>query len=753
MKILLIEDNQSDAHLIENIFQKNKSEKIKIVHVQLWQNAINYLQQDKIDVILLDLSLSNSLGVDEIQQIQKIASGIPLILLTDQEDEQNALKALQLGAQDYLFKAEVLPSNFSFLIRRIYYAIERQNLVQKLRKSEARYRAVVEEQTELICRFLPDGTLTFVNAAYCRHFNQSVEQLLGQNIRGIVFLEDLELFESALSSLSPQKPNSMVEFRVVVDTESKIYWQQWQNRAIFQGKKITEYQAVGRDITAKKLTEISVEREQDKLISYLYESEESLRILVDNAPVLIWMTNAQGEYTFCNRFCLNFLGIRRKEYLNSDWFTYIAPEDRSIYHKTYQSAFKNCSEFQIECRLLRFDGKYRWILITGIPKFDSDSNLTGFINSGIDITQLKTAEELLVQKAQRDRALTKTIQHIHTSLDLEIILHTAIEAINQILPTQRISLAKVIAPAQVKILYQDVNQKVDSNCGLSCVNKKVIPDLETNWQKLQRGEIVTVENPAPNDLNSKIQSECLGYSSLHIPLIVEQKLWGLLSIEKCSAIHHWQFNDVEILQQIALQLAVAIQQSELYQQLAQANQELEQLAVVDSLTGIANRRKFDEYLQHEWLRLAREQAPLSLIMCDVDFFKLYNDTYGHQAGDRCLHQIAQALSKTIKRPADLAARYGGEELAVILPHTTPEGAAIVANQISLQIKALKIPHINSPIDLYVTISMGVSGCIPTHDSSPEWLIKAADRALYQAKKSGRNQIILASENLQFSGKS
>ena len=163
------------------------------------------------------------------------------------------------------------------------------------------------------------------------------------------------------------------------------------------------------------------------------------------------------------------------------------------------------------------------------------------------------------------------------------------------------------------------------------------------------------------------------------------------------------------------------------------------------MTGIANRRKFDRYLDKEWRRLAREKAPLSLILCDVDYFKLYNDTYGHQAGDRCLRDVAQAISKVIKRPADLAARYGGEELAIILPNTDPEGAKKVAEKINLQVKALHLPHINSPIDIYLTLSFGVAGVTPCHNSSPQKLIETADRALYRAKESGRNRIVLSYE--------
>lgn len=179
------------------------------------------------------------------------------------------------------------------------------------------------------------------------------------------------------------------------------------------------------------------------------------------------------------------------------------------------------------------------------------------------------------------------------------------------------------------------------------------------------------------------------------------------------------------------------------QELQRANQELQRLAISDGLTQIANRRRFDQYLEQEWQRLSREQIPLSLLLCDVDFFKAYNDTYGHQAGDHCLQQIAQALSLAATRPADLVARYGGEEMAVVLPHTPISGALQVADDIRQRIRALEIVHAKSDINHYITLSIGIAGGIPSPQGSPEALIAAADQALYQAKAGGRDTVVIA----------
>jgi len=177
--------------------------------------------------------------------------------------------------------------------------------------------------------------------------------------------------------------------------------------------------------------------------------------------------------------------------------------------------------------------------------------------------------------------------------------------------------------------------------------------------------------------------------------------------------------------------------------LNQANQKLKYLSHSDGLTQIANRRYFDEYLASEWKRLTREQSPLSLIFADIDYFKKYNDNYGHQAGDDCLQQTAQGIKNVVNRSSDLVARYGGEEFVVLLPKTDLDGAMHIAKNIQYAIGLLNLDHACSPVCEHVTLSMGIASQIPQLNLSPESLIKQADDALYEAKKQGRNCIIKA----------
>lgn len=186
----------------------------------------------------------------------------------------------------------------------------------------------------------------------------------------------------------------------------------------------------------------------------------------------------------------------------------------------------------------------------------------------------------------------------------------------------------------------------------------------------------------------------------------------------------------------------AIEQAQLYKYLEAANQELKRLACLDALTQVPNRRSFDDTINREWRRMMRDGKPLSLILCDVDFFKAFNDTYGHIAGDICLQKVASAIKEAVQRPADLVARYGGEEFAVILPNSSAAGAVHVAQKMRAKLAALKIDHPKSEVSQYVTLSLGIASIIPTVNSHPTILVDAADKALYEAKAIGRDRVML-----------
>ncbi|XHX78276.1 MAG: diguanylate cyclase domain-containing protein [Stenomitos frigidus ULC029] len=229
----------------------------------------------------------------------------------------------------------------------------------------------------------------------------------------------------------------------------------------------------------------------------------------------------------------------------------------------------------------------------------------------------------------------------------------------------------------------------------------------------------------------------------HTPVLMVTGLEDRASVDKAFAVGaadfvtkpiHWA-----VLRQRVRRL---IQQAHLQQQLEAANQKLQLLATTDGLTQLANRRQFDHRLDHLWRLMAREEAPLSLILCDIDFFKHYNDANGHQAGDDCLRQVAKVIGASVKCPGDVVARYGGEEFALVLPNTSLGSAVEVAETIRVGVKALQLNHPHSITHQHVTLSAGVTSTFPHQlaQCPPEALIKAADTGLYEAKAAGRDRV-------------
>lgn len=186
---------------------------------------------------------------------------------------------------------------------------------------------------------------------------------------------------------------------------------------------------------------------------------------------------------------------------------------------------------------------------------------------------------------------------------------------------------------------------------------------------------------------------------------------------------------------------------QLQKELEASNVELERLSSIDGLTGIPNRRSFDEYLAKEWGRSVREENSLSLLLIDIDFFKKYNDGYGHQGGDDCLRKVATTLADTMRRSSDMVARYGGEEFAVVLPNTDIDGAVVIAEELRSAVEKLALEHEFSDVSEFVTISLGAAGIPPECGEDSASLISLSDEALYEAKAQGRNRCCRAKQDV------
>lgn len=245
----------------------------------------------------------------------------------------------------------------------------------------------------------------------------------------------------------------------------------------------------------------------------------------------------------------------------------------------------------------------------------------------------------------------------------------------------------------------------------------------------------------------KVNSETV--AELVIPIRWHGQILGVLNLEAVSADVFTPENQT-VFRTFADQVAGAIRMAsinreleEANERLREANQRLERLSQVDDLTGIANRRAFDDALEHEWRRCRRAGCPLALAMIDIDCFKDYNDHYGHREGDECLRLVAHALQGGVHRAGDVVARYGGEEFVALLPELDAENAAVVAERLRACVEALNLPHASSSAAPVVTISVGVAAMVPDGEGLAGTLVDEADRALYAAKRAGRNRVGVA----------
>ena len=360
-----------------------------------------------------------------------------------------------------------------------------------------------------------------------------------------------------------------------------------------------------------------------------------------------------------------------------------------------------------------------------------------------------------IKEADQRKLLFEISDRIRQSLDLKVILKTATQEIGTLLDCDFVGLA-TLHQQKVKLKSYSSKAKLEIDPAKVITYDDLCSSPEM-YKSYLKGHVEVIAQDTSN--LSPIEQTYHPQSRLIVPIVIKEadytsgffssqentvftsnNLYGWLVVDQSSSPRVWQPEEIKLLRELSTQLAIAIKQGLLHQQLSQ-------LALLDSLTRVYNRRSFDRQLKREWGRLKRIPAPLSLVMCDVDCFKIYNDVYGHQQGDKCLQQIAKAISSALKRPGDVLARYGGEEFIIILPHTPQQGASKVGEDVRKAVKQLEIPHHNSLVDSVVTMSIGVASTIPDSTDNPQLLIEAADLALYQAKDRGRDCVAVYPESI------
>ncbi|WP_017753409.1 PAS domain S-box protein [Calidifontibacillus oryziterrae] len=548
-----------------------------------------------------------------------------------------------------------------------------------VQKSEERYRSLIELSPNAIVVH-QDSKIVYANPAFIRLIKaDSLNDFLGQNIIKFIHPDFQEIVKERMYLLERNTPVGLLDEKYVMMDGSIIDVQVIATPIEYMNKPA--FQVIIQDITDRKIME-----------KELQASQEKYRLVVENVKEVIFQTDIQGRWTLINPAWQEITGYTIEESIGNTLFDYIHPDDLEQNLHTFQALIEGKNEYcHLETRYLTKSRGLRWVEVNAKITLGEQGQIIGTSGTLDDITKRKNAEEQLRASEERFRLIAESSSDMITMHDENGYYLYA-------------------SPACKELLYYSEEELVGID-SYSLIHPDDIKTIQNNHKALlEIGSTVCTYRIRRKD---------------------GQYLWFESSVKLLPRTYS---NDTKW-----IVVSRNINERKLAEEkLEQANAMLHRLSTIDGLTGVANRRAFDARLEIEWNHCNLIAKPLSLIMLDIDYFKPYNDVYGHLGGDECLKAVASAIQHTLERSTDFFCRYGGEEFSVILPETDKNGANKVAEKIRTAIEALQIPHQESSISQWVTVSVGSATIIPNLNSSPTDLISYADKAVYQAKKDGRN---------------
>ncbi|MBE7380902.1 MAG: diguanylate cyclase [Leptolyngbya sp. SIO1E4] len=572
----------------------------------------------------------------------------------------------------------------------------------------------------------------YANLPYLKTFGRSLNTLKGESLQLVVGPIVYQQLQDAIKQACTGETAELC--LSLISHAQQRYYKHVTVIPERSGSSVSGFYLLLSDITAHK-----------HIKDLLHNQTDHFRYALEGAAVGIWDWNLVTDEIIWSQQQEQLFGLRPGSFDGNPetLFSLVDARDRESLNQALQTALHSPKIFSAEFRVSLSDGSVRWLSHRGQVFPGNEGEPVRLAGVAFDITMQKAAAEKLLQQVRRERLIAQISQEISRSKSLQPILQQVVSKVRTFLGVDRLIIIDLRDKQAGEVTYEDHSEAVRSMLAWKLRHTWIVK--EAFLDRYRQGHPVAVNDVRDQRL-SDAEFSFLEYfqicADLTVPLLENNELWGLLSVHH-STTKDWQPEDRRLLETLGTQVSTATQRDKLHRELTQANQKLKRFAYLDGLTKVANRRRFEQFLQDEWRRLMREKAPLAIIMADIDQFKAYNDVYGHQAGDECLRRVAGTLSSTIRRPADMVARYGGEEFVVVLPKTTLEGAAKVAEKMRTLVRSQKIPHQGSTSDQIVTLSLGVAVMHPHPLRTPDDLIQAADQALYQAKKEGRDRVVTA----------
>ncbi|MEO1094730.1 MAG: diguanylate cyclase [Cyanobacteria bacterium J06638_28] len=609
-----------------------------------------------------------------------------------------------------------------------------QTAQQKLQEQTQRLYQITDAVPSMIAHLDDCEHHRYANAAYLETFGHSMATIAGQPLQAVV---SPALYQHLQPVIRQARQNGIAEWCFPLqDQTSQTRYKHLTIIAQRQADVVEGLYLLLNDVTAH--------RQARELLT---DQGTHLQQALEGGAVGIWSWDLTQDTIIWSQQQEELFGLLPGSF-DGKFTTFLAlvdPLDRDRVINQLKTVSQSQQKFAVKFRVVLGDGSIRWLNHRGHVSLDKHGKVVLLSGVAYDITPQKTAEEKMLRQVNRERLIAKFSQEISRTQDLDETVRQVMAEVRAFMGVDRLVIINLNDKMAGTVQYEAHDDNVRSMMDWTLRHTWVIrKKLLARYRQGYPTAVTSIRNQKLDSSELTFLEYFQIAADLTVPLLQDDSLWGLLSIHHSQS-RDWQGEDHRLLTTLGTQFMTVIQRSKLHQALTEANQKLQRFAYLDGLTHVANRRRFDQFLYHEWRRLMREQAPLAIVMADIDNFKAYNDRYGHQAGDECLRRVAGVLRSVIQRPADMVARYGGEEFVIVLPNTGLVGAETVAEKMRVLIRQQKIPHQGSVVDRIVTLSLGVASMRPHPLKSSDELVEAADRALYRAKEAGRDRVVTATQ--------
>ncbi|WP_137939204.1 diguanylate cyclase [Chitinivorax sp. B] len=585
---------------------------------------------------------------------------------------------------------------------------------QTLIANEKRFRLLTEQAKDIISEHTLEGRIEYISPACREVLGYQPTELVGKMPHDLVHADDLDLVLQALKDLTRYAEGVTLQCRVL-RYDGHYIWTEIYGKLIADAPRDGGvFVLVIRDITNRRMAEESL-RESERLRS-LFDLARDEFFLVDNS----------GRIVDVNQHACEHMGTNRGWLIGHQFDQLISAPDIDLTPFGLEDIYRRaCRGEQVMLDVIRINHAGE--------SLQAEALFSAIRHEGRNLLLVS-----LRDVSQRKRMEAEFRESVSALRLLHMRLFGIIEGTNDLIAALDRECRLIAYNTAFKQAFEynyGLPVALGTNLLVSLVDQpEAMARTFTNWHRALTGDVF-----ADTQVWKCVEKGDEYYEVNYCPIRDEVG-------EVCGAAYIGRNVTQRKVAEDSLkraleQLEAARRETEKANlQLRQANTELLRQANQDGMTGIANRRYFDDYLAHEWRRAARLQESMAMIFADVDFFKNYNDHYGHQAGDECLRKIANALQDQLHRPGDLLARYGGEEFVILLPNTTLAGGIFIAEGMLKAVSTLKIPHAASSAADHVTLSLGVAATVPSEATAEGFLMYGADQALYSAKKSGRNRV-------------